>query len=339
MKTAIVILNYNGIDLLKQFLPKLCLYSNRKDTEIIIADNNSNDRSLPFLKREYPFIKAIAFDKNWGFAEGYNRALAQIEAEYYILLNSDVEVSENWLSIIDFLDQNPDICACQPKIKSWNNKDFFEHAGACGGFIDKYGYPFCRGRIFDNVEKDTYQYENPIDIFWATGACLAIRAKDFNECGGFDKTFFAHMEEIDLCWRLQLKGKRITCYPASVVYHIGAKTLNKENPFKTYLNFRNNLFMLYKNLPRKRLFHVMFIRFWLDYIVFFQNLFCGRLRNAKAILKARLDYQLKKKYYKGERCKIQSLQKVIETIYPHSIVFDYYVLKQKTYLDLNKKRG
>ncbi len=336
MKTAIVILNYNGAELLQQFLPKLCLFSNYPDTNIIIADNNSSDNSLSYVQQNFPNISTIALDKNWGFADGYNRALSQIEAEYFILLNSDVEVTDGWLSLIDFLDKNPDICACQPKIKSWKNKSSFEHAGACGGFIDKYGYPFCRGRIFESIEIDKNQYESPIDIFWATGACFAIRAKDFKECNGFDSNFFAHMEEIDLCWRLQLKGKRIACFPQSVVYHIGAKTLNKENPFKTYLNFRNNLLMLHKNLPRKKLFYIMFIRFWFDYIALFQNLFRGRIKDAKAILKARIHYQRLKNSYKSV-----SKRKSINTIYPRSIIFDYYILKQRRFSDLYlyKKRG
>jgi len=334
MKTAIVILNYNGIKLLQQFLPKLCLYSDRPNTEIIVADNNSNDNSVTYIQQNFPNVKTIVFEKNWGFAEGYNRALSQVEAEYFILLNSDVEVTENWLSLIDYLDENPDICACQPKIKSWENRNSFEYAGACGGFIDKYGYPFCRGRIFENIEIDQNQYESSIDIFWATGACLAIRAKDFKECGGFDTNFFAHMEEIDLCWRLQLKGKRITCFPRSSVYHIGAKTLNKGNPLKTYLNFRNNLLMLYKNLPRRKIFRIVFIRFWLDYIVLLKNLLCGHIKDAKAILKARIHYQKMKKYYIPTEKK-----KEINTIYQRSIIVDYYILRQRKFSDLYKKRG
>lgn len=334
MKTAIVILNYNGVELLQQFLPKLILHSQHKDAEIIVADNNSNDDSIAFISLNYPNIRTIRLDKNYGFAEGYNRALSQIEAEYYILLNSDVEVSEGWLSLIDFLDENPDICACQPKIKSWYHKDLFEHAGACGGFIDKYGYPFCRGRFFEHIEKDNGQYNSTIDVFWATGACFAIRAKDFKDFGGFDKTFFAHMEEIDLCWRLQLKGKRIACFPQSVVYHIGAKTLNKEHPLKTYLNFRNNLLMLYKNLPTKKLSWVLFIRFWLDYAAFFQNLLCGRISNANAIVRARYDYhKLKKSYVRN------CVSNKITTIYPHSAIFDYYILKKRKFSDLKIKRG
>ncbi len=337
MKTAIVILNYNGVELLQRFLPTLCRYSNRPDTEIIVADNNSSDNSVEFLSKNHPEIRQIVLEKNWGFAEGYNRALAQVEAEYYVLLNSDVEVTDGWLSIIDYLDANPAIAACQPKIKAWNTKNTFEYAGACGGFIDRYGYPFCRGRMLENIETDTQQYDTPTDTFWATGACLAIRARAFHECGGFDKNFFAHMEEIDLCWRLQLRGKRIACYPQSTVYHIGAKTLQKENPLKTYLNFRNNLLMLYKNLPDNRLRKTFFVRFWLDYVAFLQNLVCGRFDNAKAIVKARCDFKKMKKSYRAERTNIQTnaTKNALNGFYNGSIIVDYYLRRKTKFSDLN----
>ena len=237
-KTAIVILNWNGVEMLTRFLPNVLDYS-RDEAVVYVADNASTDNSLEVLKMHFPEVRVIVLEKNWGFAEGYNRALEQIEAEYYVLLNSDVEVSHHWLTpLIEFMDNNADVAACQPKLLSMKNRDAFEYAGACGGYLDRYGYPFCRGRVFDTVEYDGGQYDYEAEILWATGACMVVRAADFKRAGGFDARFFAHSEEIDLCWRLRLSGKKIYCIPDSFVYHIGGGTLPKNNPMKTYLNFR-----------------------------------------------------------------------------------------------------
>jgi GT2 family glycosyltransferase len=263
IKTAIVILNWNGKDWLEKFLPTIIQHSDT--AEIIIADNGSTDDSLLFLSKNFPNIKVINNKENLGFAGGYNNALDRIHAEYYVLLNSDVEVSDNWLlPIIRLMDKDKDIAACQPKLLDFNNRKKFEYAGASGGFLDNLGYPFCRGRIFNFLEEDTGQYNDTAEVFWATGACLFVRADIFWEVGGFDSDFFAHQEEIDLCWRLRNKGYKIMVEPKSEVYHAGGGTLNASSSFKTYLNFRNNLCMLFKNLPLSSLFFVVIFRLLLD---------------------------------------------------------------------------
>ncbi|MDR2953494.1 MAG: glycosyltransferase family 2 protein [Prevotella sp.] len=325
-KAAIVILNWNGQELLKKFLPSVIQYSSYPDVDIVVADNDSSDDSLNFLQLNYPQIRLIALPDNYGFAEGYNLALKEVSAEYFILLNSDVEVTENWLSVIDYLDNNQDLVAAQPKILSQRDKTHFEYAGAAGGFIDKYGYPFCRGRIFQSVEEDQGQYDDPIDVLWATGACLFIRSKDFLDAGGFDGSFFAHMEEIDLCWRLNSRGKRIVCLPSSKVYHVGAATLKTESPRKTYLNFRNNLLMLYKNLPQASLKRIMIIRLILDYIAAMQFTLTGKFSNAKEVIRAHKDFYNNRKGYRNSRK--ENLNKMtnpqLETIYNKSILAAYY---------------
>ncbi|HKR03747.1 MAG TPA: glycosyltransferase family 2 protein, partial [Bacteroidia bacterium] len=286
MKTAIVILNWNGKELLKKFLENVIEHS-RHIAGVIIADNASTDGSEEFLKKNFPSVRIINFSENYGFAGGYNKALKEIDAEYYILLNSDVEVTAGWIEpVIEMMDNNPEIVCCQPKIKSWHNKEFFEHAGGAGGFIDKYGYPFCRGRLFLTLEKDDGQYNDVKEIFWATGACMFIRSKVFHEMNGFDSAFFAHMEEIDLCWRMQNKGYKIYCVPQSEVYHVGGGTLSKNNPGKTYLNFRNNLMMIHKNLPFSSLAYVFIIRLTLDGIAGIKFLFEGGLQDCMAVIKA-----------------------------------------------------
>jgi len=263
IKTAIVILNWNGKTFLKKFLPQVV--SNRDDAEIIIIDNHSTDDSIEFLRNYFPGIRIIKHDKNYGYAKGYNLGLQQIDAEYFILLNSDIEVTVNWIDpIISLMDSDKSIAACQPKILDYNNKNKFEYAGASGGYIDKLGYPFCRGRIFSSLEEDQGQYNTSEEVFWATGACLFIRSSYFLEIGGLDIDFFAHQEEIDLCWRLKQKGYKIMVEPRSVVYHVGGGTLNAGSPLKTYLNFRNNLYMLFKNLPLSHLFFIIPIRLVLD---------------------------------------------------------------------------
>jgi hypothetical protein len=263
MKTAVVILNWNGKHWLEKFLPNVI--SNSLDATVIVADNNSTDDSVSYLKENFPNIQIIQNNGNYGYAKGYNLSLKQIDAQYFILLNSDIEVTENWISpIISLMDSNNTISACQPKILDYNNKTKFEYAGASGGYIDKFGYPFCRGRIFDDLEEDKGQYNKVTEVFWATGACLFVRASHFWEVGGLDNDFFAHQEEIDLCWRFKNKGYKIMADPKSVVYHVGGGTLNVGSPFKTHLNFRNNLYMLFKNLPLSSLFTVIPTRLVLD---------------------------------------------------------------------------
>ena len=291
-KISVVILNWNGVGMLQKFLPKVVEYSVNQGVEICVADNASTDESVSYLQANFPNVRLIVLDKNYGFAEGYNRALEQVEAEYVVLLNSDVEVTPHWLEpLVEYMDAHPEVAACQPKIRSERNKEYFEYAGAAGGYLDKYGYPFCRGRIFDVVEKDEGQYDTVSSVFWATGAALFIRLKDYWEAGGLDGRFFAHMEEIDLCWRLRSRGRGIVCIPQSVVYHVGAATLKKENPRKTFLNFRNNLLMLYKNLPEKELKKVMFIRGLLDWVATFVFLLKGDGKNARAVWQARKEFK------------------------------------------------
>ena len=262
MSVAVVILNYNGKKLLEELLPKVIAYS--PEAEVIVADNASTDGSLALMETTFRDTRLIKLPRNFGFAGGYNEALSKVKADYYVLLNSDVEVTENWLApLISYMDAHPRTAACQPKIKSYYQRTHFEYAGACGGYIDKFGYPFCRGRILDTLEPDNGQYDTVTDIFWATGACLFVRAEKYHKVGGLDERFFAHMEEIDLCWRLKARGNAIVCIPQSTVYHMGAQTLNKEHPRKTYLNFRNNWLMLYKNAP-KHIGRTLFERLFLD---------------------------------------------------------------------------
>ena len=337
-KTAIVILNWNGVKMLTRFLPNVLDYS-RDEATVYVADNASTDNSIEILKKHFPEVKIIVLEKNWGFAEGYNKALEQINAEYYVLLNSDVEVPHHWLTpLIEFMDNHSEAAACQPKLLSESNRDAFEYAGACGGFIDRYGYPFCRGRMFNTVENDDGQYDYATEVLWATGACMVIRAADFKQQGGFDARFFAHSEEIDLCWRLRLSGRKIYCIPDSFVYHIGGGTLPKNNPMKTYLNFRNNLTMLYKNLPDNELRHVMRMRTLLDYVAAFQALMAGRKGDFKAILKGRKAFKQWLPEYKEIREKIQNGRQTadITGIYRRSILWQYYAKGHKKFSELDQ---
>ncbi len=333
-KVAIVILNWNGCGMMQKYLSTVIRYST-EDARIIVADNASDDDSLLMLKKKFPEVEQIVLDKNYGFAEGYNQAFKQVEAEYYILLNSDVEVTAGWLKpLTDFMDSNVDVAACQPKLLSVFNKERFEYAGAAGGYMDKLGYPFCRGRIFDDVENDNGQYDNIADILWATGACLMIRSKDYWMAGGLDGRFFAHNEEIDLCWRLAILGKRIVCIPGSKVYHVGGGTLSKSNPVKTYLNFRNNLTMLYKNLPAEKLNSVMRWRCVLDYVAAFKSLIVdSNLGEFKAICCARRDFGKWKHDFDADRCKIQAMRRKDKQIcYMNiNILWQYYIRGRKTF--------
>lgn len=336
-KVAIVILNWNGQKMLAKYLPNVIEYS-RQDAEIWVADNSSSDGSMHLLETQFPQVKTIVLEQNFGFAEGYNRALKQIDAEYYVLLNSDVEVSHHWLTpLIEFMDSHQQVAACQPKLLAEYDKDSFEYAGACGGFLDKYGYPFCRGRIFDTVERDNGQYDYQQEILWATGACMMIRSKDYWTAGGLDGRFFAHNEEIDLCWRLRLMGRKIYCIPESEVYHVGGGTLPKSNPMKTYLNFRNNLTMLYKNLSDTELTHVMRMRRFLDYLAAFETLVLKRnWGDFKAIFKARRAFNAWKYEFDEDRRKIQAgrVKEEIPQVYNLSIIWQYYAKGKKLFSQL-----
>ncbi len=333
MKVAVVILNWNGEAMLRRFLPTVVRYS-CDEAEIWVADNASDDASVQLLREHFPSVKLIQLDKNYGFAEGYNRALAQIEAEYYVLLNSDVEVTHHWLTpLVEYMDAYPDVAACQPKLLSEANRDYFEYAGASGGFIDRYGYPFCRGRIFNTVEEDNGQYDYIIDILWATGACMLIRSADYREAHGLDGRFFAHNEEIDLCWRLRQRGRRIVCIPESEVYHVGGGTLPKSNPMKTFLNFRNNLTMLYKNLPDGELKGVMRVRRVLDYVAALKMLVADRSwADFKAVVKARRAFYRWRHNFDDDRREIGRTRTAgpSERV-DYSILWQYYVKGRKTF--------
>lgn len=337
IKTSVVILNWNGVELLKKFLPTVLLHSQTANCEVVVADNYSSDNSVEVLKQYFPTVKLILLDKNYGFAEGYNRALQQLSAKYVVLLNSDVETSENWLEpLIEHLENNPDTAAVQPKILSYADKSKFEYAGAAGGFIDRYGYPFCRGRILDVLEEDRGQYDNTEQIFWATGACLCMSHADYISAGGLDGDFFAHMEEIDLCWRLQARGKKIFCVPQSKVYHVGGASLNSENSRKTHLNFRNNLLMIYKNESKTRLVEIFLMRIFLDAAATFHFILFGKLKHAQAVIKAYSDFFKMKQSFKYKRREnlAKTIQPSFHQQYKGSILFDFYLRGKKTFISI-----
>jgi hypothetical protein len=289
-KVAVVILNWNGKKYLEQFLPSL-LATTYANMEVIIADNGSTDSSVDFLKAYYPSLRLIRFEENFGFAKGYNEALKQVPADYYVLLNSDVEVEPGWLApMVNLLEGDSTIAACQPKLLSWSNKKLFEYAGGAGGWLDQYGYPFAKGRIFDKFEEDHGQYDEVVPLFWASGACMLIKAKLFHEMRGFDNYFFAHQEEIDLCWRLQLAGYKVYSCPASVVYHVGGGTLPKGNALKTFLNFRNNRIMLSKNLPLSKKLWVIPVRNLLDAVSAWKGLLSGDAGYFIAVIRAHMAF-------------------------------------------------
>ena len=331
MKTAVVILNYNGASMLAKFLPSVIGYSH--GAEIVVADNGSTDDSVALLEREFPAVRLVRLDRNYGFAEGYNKALELVDAEYCLLLNSDVEVTPGWLEpMLSFMEQHPSAVACQPKILAYNDKACFEYAGAAGGFIDYYGYPYCRGRLFDTVEKDKGQYDDVCRVFWATGAAMMVRRDAYRNAGGFDGRFFAHMEEIDLCWRMLARGGEIYVVPQSVVYHVGGATLSKSNPRKTFLNFRNNLLMLYKNLPADELRGVMCVRALLDYVAAVKFLLTGYWGDFKAVLRARCEYRRLRSGYRSvrEQNLAVTVAPVIKERAAFSLLWQYY-LKGKKY--------
>jgi GT2 family glycosyltransferase len=336
-KIAIVILNWNGKKLLETFLPSVIQHSDAACAEVIVADNGSTDDSLAFLREQYPSVGLITLDKNYGFAEGYNLALRQVDAPYAVLLNSDVEVTAGWLDApLALMEADPSIAGVQPKIRAWRNPAFFEYAGAAGGYIDRYGYPFCRGRVLHVVEEDLGQYDTQADILWATGACLFIRTETYRAVGGLDARFFAHQEEVDMCWRMRCRGYRLVYTPHSTVYHVGAATLAAENPRKTFLNFRNSLLMLYKNLPEKELSRAMHVRFWLDCIAATKFLLSGHLLDARAVYAARRDFRRMKASYlpiRQENLAKTVLSPIPEQM-PRSLILAFYLKGKKRYTEL-----
>jgi Predicted glycosyltransferases len=336
-KCAIVILNWNGIEFLKKFLPGVLTHSYGTDINIYVADNGSDDGSAEYVAENFSSVKLIRFDKNNGFAGGYNLAFAQIEARYYVLLNSDIEVTEGWLEpMLSYLEINPGVASVQPKILSFLQRDKFEYAGAAGGFIDKFGYPLCRGRIFYKTEKDEGQYNNQTDIFWSTGACMVVRAEAWKKCGGFDADFFAHMEEIDLCWRFHKSGYRVAYIPQSVVYHVGGGSLPYNSPLKTFLNFRNSLYLLYKNLPDKNLHRILFTRKILDGIAALFFMAKGEFKSFGAVWKAHMDYYNNIELLKEKRRTTGKSEPTdfAGLILNKNIVFEFYIRRRRTFSSL-----
>lgn len=323
--------------MLRKYLPSVLQYS-RDEATVYVADNASTDDSVELLHQHFPECRLVLLDRNWGFAEGYNRALSQIDAEYYLLLNSDIEVTHHWLTpLLEFMDAHDEVAACQPKLLSMADRDSFEYAGACGGYLDRYGYPFCRGRIFDTVERDNGQYDYATEVLWATGAALLVRARIYKEVGGLDARFFAHQEEIDLCWRMRIRGYKVFCIPESHVYHVGGGTLPKSNPMKTFLNFRNSLTMLYKCLPDGELSHVMRVRWLLDYLAAWEMLLLKRnWGDFCAVFRARRAFAKWRKGFDADRRQIQQSRVAghIAEQRRFSLLWQYYVKGRRRFSDL-----
>lgn len=332
MRIAIVILNWNGRKLLEKFLPSVVAYS-QHDAEIYVADNNSTDDSIAFLKKNFPTVKIIQNEINGGYAKGYNDALKKVNADVYALVNSDIEVSENWLRpVIKAFEEDENTAVIQPKLLDYKDKSKFEYAGAAGGYVDFMGYPFCRGRIFMNLEKDVHQFDDVADIFWASGACFFIKAEVYHMLGGFDEQYFAHQEEIDLCWRVQNEGFRIKYVGASEVYHVGGATLKESNPQKTFLNFRNSLFTIAKNVPKRFVFIVIFLRLLLDAVAGIKFAIELRPVHSWAIIKAHLSFY---RYLPQMMSKRRALSfKQTNYFYCFSIVWQHFILRKKRFIDL-----
>lgn len=327
---AVIILNWNGRKLLESYLGSVVRHTNPGIGRVVVADNGSTDGSVEYVRSEFPDVEVIEFSENYGFAEGYNRAIARMapEYKYCVLLNSDVEVKDDWLTPLwEFMESHPEVGACQPTIRSLKEPDMFEYAGAAGGFLDRHGYPYCRGRIFDTVEPDRGQYDTPIQVFWASGAALMVDSQLYLDCGGLDKEFFAHMEEIDLCWRILLSGRQVWAVPASHVYHLGGGSLPASNPRKTYLNFRNNLLMLHKNLPDRVRRGVLLRRRLLDTFAWLKFILTGDSENASAIIRAHNDFRRMRKAY-TQHPKENLLN--VDT----NILFDYFIRNRKRYAEL-----
>ena len=335
-KVAVVILNYNGKKFLEQFLPNVIENTDDDLAEIVVADNGSTDGSVEFMRERFPDIRLIVNDSNGGFATGYNLALRQIDAEYFVLLNSDIEVTPRWIEpVIDLMDADQEIAACQPKILSYYDRGKFEYAGASGGFIDRYGYPFCRGRLFQHLEEDHGQYDEPCEVFWATGACMFVRAELYLQAGGLDDSFFAHMEEIDFCWRMKNLGFKIYCCPQSKVYHIGGGTLPKSSARKTFLNFRNNLSLLYKNLPSRQLFWTLLYRIFLDWVAALKFLANGGLGDFWAVIRAHFAFYGRIPSMRKKRHTIDHRR--VGQVYQRNIVVENFLRGKKRYTDLDPK--
>lgn len=335
-EVAVVILNYNGASLLPVFLPSVVAHS--PSTSLYVIDSHSTDESVAYIRENFPSIHIIQLSANLGFCGGYNAGLKQIEAKYYVLLNSDIEVTPNWIDpVLDLFHSDDQVAAAQPKIRSYRNKDYFEYAGAAGGFVDMMGYPFCRGRILNTIEKDVGQYDDNREIFWATGACLFIRSDVFHQQRGFDEDFFAHMEEIDLCWRIHRQGLKVCYAGGSVVYHLGGGTLSESHPMKAYLNFRNGLFLLIKNLPLAALWYKLPIRIGMDWLAALVFLFTGHGRMAWAVLRAHASVLkmwsrtwAKRSLHRG-RVNANRIK-----LFPHTIVLNYFLLGRRKFTDLDK---
>lgn len=338
---AIVILNWNGKSLLGEFLPSVLMNSDMEGVSVYIADNSSTDGSPEFLKSSFPGVKLILLDRNYGFSGGYNRALEQVEADYFILLNSDVEVTPGWIEpCIRCMEEDPLIVAVQPKVMSYQHKDRFEYSGAAGGFIDCLGYPFCRGRILTVTEADRGQYDKPVAVFWATGASLFIRASAFRGAGGFDEDFFAHMEEIDLCWRMKNRGWVIRVEPSSTVYHLGGATLSYQSPDKVFYNFRNSLWMLVKNLPKGKLLPVLTARLILDGVAALNFLVRGEYASVRAVWRAHMAFYRSLPLNLKKRAALLSLQRIHNhaEIFRRSMVFGFYIRKRKIFSQLWREK-
>lgn len=329
---AVIILNWNGAKLLREFLPDVVANTDPALARVIVADNGSDDDSLAVLKNEFPEVEVMAFDKNYGFAEGYNRAIRLVDSELVVLLNSDVAPAPGWISpLADYMASHPKVAACQPKLLSYTNKTKFEYAGAAGGFLDRHGYPYCRGRIFATCEEDRGQYDEPMSIFWATGAALMVRRQVYIDAGGLDADFFAHMEEIDLCWRIHLMGWEIAAVPASVVYHLGGGSLPASNPRKTYLNFRNNLLMMHKNLPDATRGRKLLTRRLLDTVAWAKAVATLDFKNASAIWRAHRDFAKMRRQYATH-----PQADLLDSSFP-DILVSYYLLGKRRFSQLFRK--
>ena len=330
MTIAVVILNWNGIELLRKFLPDVVQFS--PEATVYIADNASTDNSVNFVKNNYPSVKIIQNTVNGGYAKGYNDALAGLEEDIFILLNSDVQVTPHWIEpFIRIFKDQPLVAAVQPKILDYKDPEYFEYAGAAGGFIDRFGYPFCRGRIFEHLEKDKGQYDDEMEIFWASGACMAIRKDIFYEVGALDENYFAHQEEIDLCWRLYNFGYKVKFAPGSQVYHVGGATLDSMNPVKTFYNFRNSLFNLVKNVPAGSLFPVLLCRMLLDGVAAFKFLFSQGISHFTAVLRAHISFY---KHLPKLLAKRKKLPKKMGYFYKNCVLCDRFVKGKNTFSGL-----
>lgn len=335
-QVAVVILNWNGRKFLEKFLPSVIEYSG--NARIIVADNASTDDSVEWLKNHCASVEILLNDKNYGFSKGYNEALKRVDAPYYILLNSDIEVRPGWIQpLLRTMQSDPQIAACQPKLLAYHDKNSFEYAGGAGGFIDNLGYPFCRGRLFQTLEEDRGQYDDPREIFWATGACMMVRADLYHAFGGLDNDFFAHMEEIDFCWRMKNAGYKVMYCPESSVYHVGGGTLPKNSSRKTFLNFRNNLILLYKNLPPAEIPRVFMLRFILDIVASLKFLSEGYYKDYFAVFKAYIAFYSSLPTNKIKRSGIP--HRNVTGIYPGSLVWAYYVKGKRKFSELKLSDG